>query len=196
VASNHEWVVPASFEERRFFILDVGDQYIQDDEYFGAIVKQMKHGGYEALLYMLQHYDLRGKNLKKFPQTEALLENKLLTMKPIEQFWHQRLINGELIEDEKKWNSWILRERLHKAYCEYVDYLGLHRKANETILGSGLNKLVPGLRKTDRIVDKRRIQVWEFPDLPTCREAFDKALNHVFDWEGKGCDENHAPPTP
>ncbi|MFP6869023.1 MAG: primase-helicase family protein, partial [Nitrospinota bacterium] len=40
VTSNHEWVVPAGNEERRFFVIDVGDARIKDHIYFGAIVDQ------------------------------------------------------------------------------------------------------------------------------------------------------------
>ena len=51
VASNHEWVVPAGLEERRFFMVGVGEARLQDHEYFGKIIKQMDNGGREALLH-------------------------------------------------------------------------------------------------------------------------------------------------
>jgi hypothetical protein len=60
----------------------------------------------------------------------------------------------------------------------------------------GLKKLVPGLRTTTRLVSKKRVQVWEFPDLATCRQEFDKALNYTFDWENTGLENGAGPPPP
>ena len=169
---------------------------MQDIPYFRKLTEQMENGGSEALLYELQHYDLTGKDLRKFPQTDALLENKLLTMDPVEKFWHQRLIWGALTENETQWVQRILRKRLHDEYRQYTGEHGQSRKSTETELGSGLMKLVPGLRKTDRMLDKKRIQEWEFPDLPTCRAAFDKTLNYTSDWENEGLENDTGPPTP
>jgi len=196
IASNHAWVVPAGLQERRFCVLPVGEDHMQDIPYFRKLTEQMENGGSEALLYELQHYDLTGKDLRKFPQTDALLENKLLTMDPVEKFWHQRLIWGALTENETQWVQRILRKRLHDEYCQYIGDLGQSRKSTETELGAGLLKLVPGLRKIDRMLNKKRIQEWEFPDLPTCRAAFDKTLNYTYDWENEGLENGTGPPTP
>jgi bifunctional DNA primase/polymerase-like protein/uncharacterized protein DUF5906/CHC2-type zinc finger protein len=194
VASNHDWVVPAGLEERRFCILDVGEDRMQDGPYFEAIQKQMQQGGSEALLYLLQHHDLKGKNLRTFPQTEALLENKFLSMTPVQKFWHQRLVWGSLTENESKWEPWILRTRLHDEYRDYIGDLGQSRKSTETELGMGLKKLVPGLRVTERTVNKKRVPVWEFPDLAICREAFEKALNYPYSWDTDSQDSSGAGP--
>jgi hypothetical protein len=47
MASNNEWVVPASSDERRYFVLDVADERAQDHEYFQAILDEAKAGGHE-----------------------------------------------------------------------------------------------------------------------------------------------------
>ena len=88
IASNHEWVIPAGLEERRFFVVDVGEARMQDHAYFHKIVTQMKDGGREALLNFLLNVDLAGVNLRKFPQTQALLENKIHSMTS-EQKWRR-----------------------------------------------------------------------------------------------------------
>ena len=58
IASNHDWIIPAGLEERRFFVLDVADTHAQDHAYFAAIFDQMKNGGREAMLYDLIHMDI------------------------------------------------------------------------------------------------------------------------------------------
>jgi hypothetical protein len=47
----------------------------------------------------------------------------------------------------------------------------------------GLKKLVPGLRSTERTIEGNRCGIWEFPDLSTCRQAFEKALNYPYPWD-------------
>ena len=40
ITSNQGWVVPATFDERRFFVLDVSPEHMQDTEYFAALRDQ------------------------------------------------------------------------------------------------------------------------------------------------------------
>jgi hypothetical protein len=47
--TNNEWAVPASSDERRYAVFDVGTDKMQDAAYFAAIDAEMKNGGYEAL---------------------------------------------------------------------------------------------------------------------------------------------------
>lgn len=184
VASNQEWVVPAGLEERRWCILDVGEGHMQDAAYFQALTDQMMHGGSEALLFLLQHRELKGKDLRKFPQTEALLENKMLSMSEVEKFWLDKLQSGDLesLNDKEEWPPFVIRKSLHHDYQEWVKGRGLKPRASETQLGKGLKKLVPGLQKADRMVQGKRRGIWIFPDLETCRQAFDELLKYQFDW--------------
>ena len=50
VTGNEDWQIPAGFGERRFAVLDVGKDHMQDTAYFAAIDAEMDNGGREALL--------------------------------------------------------------------------------------------------------------------------------------------------
>ena len=104
-ASNLDWVVLTGKEERRFCVPDVGDGRMQDHAYFGKLVDQMDHGGREALLHYLLNYDFSGVNLREFPQTQALLENKLLSMSQVEKFWYERLMDGRIRKEGTSWKT-------------------------------------------------------------------------------------------
>ena len=182
VASNHAWVVPAGLEERRFCVLDVGEQHIQDDKYFGKLVEQMAHGGREALLHCLLNYDFSGVNLKEFPQTQALLENKLFSMSPVESFWYGCLQEGSNTQEAGYWNTCVLKQQLHKAYVEFAKDTGQSRKASQTKLGIGLRKLVPELTDGIRSIDGTKGSYWFFPELSTCREHFNQSTNWQHEW--------------
>jgi hypothetical protein len=51
MASNADWVVPASSDERRYFVLDVTASKTGDRAYFTAIEEQMRSGGAAAMLH-------------------------------------------------------------------------------------------------------------------------------------------------
>jgi hypothetical protein len=86
MASNETWVVPAGPDERRYFVLNVGADHIQDLPYFTAIKAEMATGGREALFHMLMTRDLSSFNKRQIPQTEALAEQKALGRNGIDGF--------------------------------------------------------------------------------------------------------------
>lgn len=76
MASNDDWAVPAGLDERRFFVLDVGDARAQDTAYFGAIQRDLDAGGYAHLLHHLRSIDLAEFDVRRVPETDALREQK------------------------------------------------------------------------------------------------------------------------
>lgn len=85
LASNSEWVVPAGEFERRFFVLDVGDDHRQDRDYFRALREGLDAGGLENLLYFLLAYDLSDYEVRAVPRTQALEEQKAFSLGAFER---------------------------------------------------------------------------------------------------------------
>ncbi len=79
IASNNDWVVPTSEDERRYLVLHVNDESKGDKAYFKAIQEQLEHGGYEAMLNELQHRDLSQSNLRHAPRTQGLSQQTYLS---------------------------------------------------------------------------------------------------------------------
>jgi hypothetical protein len=94
MASNNEWVVPASIDARRFFVLQVADTKIGDHAYFAAICQQMEDGGHGAMLHDLANYDLAGFNVRAVPETEALQRQKKLSLQCHQRWWMEVLTRG------------------------------------------------------------------------------------------------------
>ncbi|MNF67106.1 hypothetical protein D3C84_489120 [compost metagenome] len=97
--TNDDWAVPATSDERRYFVLDVGDRRAQDHAYFAAIDDQMEsHSelGYRALLGLLLHIDLSSVNLRVVPETPGLKNQRMHSLTPVQTFLFDSLLEQEL----------------------------------------------------------------------------------------------------
>jgi hypothetical protein len=77
--SNDDNAVAAN--PNRFCVLRVNPERQNDFAYFDAILKELKSGGYEAMLHDLLRVDLSGFNVRDVPITAALGDMVLATLK-------------------------------------------------------------------------------------------------------------------
>jgi hypothetical protein len=78
VTGSPGWLVPAGLEERRFAVLDIGEDHIRDHPYFAAIDEEMGAGGREALLDFLLRFDISTIDLRAIPTSASTEHPKLL----------------------------------------------------------------------------------------------------------------------
>jgi Family of unknown function (DUF5906)/Bifunctional DNA primase/polymerase, N-terminal len=128
MASNEDWVVPASLDERRYFVLDVGDERRQDLAYFAAILEQMKGGGYAAMLHELLSRDISQFQVRKVPNTGALEDQKKHSFKT-EIAWFYEVLTRTYIyrsklgltDEFEQWIEWASTDLLYASYLDYAD---------------------------------------------------------------------------
>ena len=96
MASNSDWVVPASHDERRYFVLDVGTGNQRDRAFFAAMEAQMEGGGYAALMKLLVEMDLSDFDHTDVPQTDALRDQIDRSLPPIDAWFLHLLEEGVL----------------------------------------------------------------------------------------------------
>jgi hypothetical protein len=186
MASNDDHVVPAGGDERRFFVLDVGKEHMQDPKYFGAIAKQMQDGGYEALLHYLMTYDLSSYQVRNVPRTKALHDQKLLSMSAAEEWWYQRLLEGRNTRRSDQWDEHILKDELVDDYVEHTKRFNISFRGNCTALGKFLIKVHPKVRSYQKRTTwdeptqegwSRKMEgvryFWQFPTLQEARDQWD-----------------------
>jgi hypothetical protein len=183
ISSNHRWVVPAGNEERRFFVIDVGDARMQDKTYFGALVDQMNNGGREAFLQYLLDYDLNGIDLRTPPNTNALSEQKVYSASPIQSWLLERLSDGSPTSEGREWPATIPISELYDDYLHYCQDIGVNRRNNTSIFGRELKQLLPGL-ETSRPTSKKnsRRRVYVLPSLEECRRCYDNLTRNNAPW--------------
>jgi Family of unknown function (DUF5906)/Bifunctional DNA primase/polymerase, N-terminal len=148
MASNNEWVVPATEGERRYFVLDVSDARAQDHVYFGAILDELKMGGYEAMLYDLMHLDISKFNVRRVPETDALEIQKLHNL-PTERLWWQDVLYRRYVFESKlgleeyfgDWHEWCSTEVLFRSYSEFAKAKGERRPVDRKRFGEFMHKM-------------------------------------------------------
>lgn len=194
MASNDMHVVPAGGDERRFFVLDVAARNQKDSAYFGALMEQMNNGGREALLHYLRHYDLDGFNVRDVPTTEALREQKLLSLDPDEEWWYQKLLLGQVLYDEDGWPDEVMGRALTDDYIEHSRRFHINKKSSETKLGRFLRRVLPRVVVTKRLAEidvpagdgwtrkkKVRAMFYTLPSLGECWDRWEE-LHGPTDW--------------
>jgi hypothetical protein len=184
MTSNNDWVVPAGKDERRFAVFDVHPRCAQNHGYFKEMYDELNHGGREALLYDMLHYDLSKVNMREIPRTAALLEQKIRSFDSIESWWYQCLLRGSQLRTEDDWHINMTCSKIIDDYILESDRIGVKRKAAETEVGMKLTKLIPRLEKV-RTYDtslSRRTWQWVFPPLEECRQDFTNALQQDVVW--------------
>ena len=198
VTGNPNWLVPAGLEERRFAVLDLGEGHVQDTAYFAGIDEQMDNGGREALLYYLLKFDLKNVDLRTIPKTTALLDQKISTLNPMQGWWLDTLMRGQLpglLPDESPKGYWTCPSAsILDLYLHHAQRQGSRRRSLEVQVGIFLNKHVPGLCKREivnkiQVSDVKNIRtrpfrdnVYDFPPLATCRNAYAECLQQNIAW--------------
>jgi hypothetical protein len=185
MASNADWVVPATAGERRYLVLDVSAVHQQDTEYFKALDAEWMAGGCEAFMDHLINLDLSEFNVRKAPATAAMRDQKLLTFSPVQKWWFECLTRGQNFE--QRWDEWVETAMLWGDYKEYCDQQKL-RVCSKEAFGMGLQALLP-LRPDEKPVRRQktvgtyRLWGYEFPTVAACRAHFDKKLGEEFEWD-------------
>ena len=180
IAVNDKFVLPVDIDDRRFFMLKVGNKRKKDRNYFKTIEKQLTAGGYCALLYDLLNRDLRNTNLLNFPETQTILDNKLKGLSSVWQWVFQCLCSGELPDCKLP-----IMDLYHK-YLVFCQEIRLHIWTQPLWTSE--------LKECFKTLKRRRISgtsqscycQWgrEADDsLKECRQIFADRLNSKIDWE-------------
>lgn len=180
MATNNDWAAPVGVDDRRFCIVDVPDTYIGNTEYFEKLYKHLDDGGLAAFVdFLLKRKISRAPTPpKSFAALAASLTQKLHSMQPVWQWWHQKLEDGQTLKDQDGWLREVPRTELHDDYIKFAERMNLSRRANETILGMALIEMTPkiSIKRVRLPGTDKRSRLWVIPPLKACREHFAKAL--------------------
>jgi hypothetical protein len=189
MASNAEWAVPASTEERRFFVLDVADRHRTNAQYFTDLYNAIEGGELPALLHDLLDMDLTDFDHRRPPHTAALNQQKIVGADSLTKFWLDCLTSGEIVGVEYgDWPEDVVKQTLHDNYVTHAHDHGDRRPLADAIMAKRLAELMPdGVLRSCRplkpVGDILRPRRYILPSLEDCRAAFLKANNIAqYEW--------------
>lgn len=135
MTSNEDWVVPVSLEdERRFFVLEIGEEHKGDLEFFDKMHKQMNNGGLEGFMAYLEAWDPlewfdEGWNILFLPpKTDALMTQAQESQSAGATFFQNMVEEGGLDDYDgdllfalaKEADNFIPKNILFKAWSQYM----------------------------------------------------------------------------
>jgi len=193
VLGNEAWLVPATTDERRFAVFNVGDGRRQDRAFFQGMREGMEAGGYAHLLRYLLDFDLAGIDVNAAPATQGLADQKFASLAGPGRWLADILAAGEIRSRngfEFQWDEDGLvvpkiaahehyKERSRRDYGEFkpVGFDQFFKDVYKLLPGSGSAKPRTKLGSKSTQVPSLRL-----PALDKARKAFEATMGGRFDW--------------
>lgn len=206
LTGNPPHIVKAGRFARRFLVLRISSKHVLDTEYFKTLSDELYNGGFEALMHYLMHYPIHKFNLRVVLKTQALLDQKIESMKGEERFWYNLLQQGEipiLGENQGKWYGNNIKEfivikyKLFNMFQRYMNKRVEKNRSDEISFGARFAKFFPIVNDKQEIQNDRdgkpmkylktdKVQetnCYIIPPLDMCRNLFDAYMGQKCEWE-------------
>lgn len=178
IMGNERWLVPASYDERRFAVFDVGEGKKQNHDFFAQLNECMQGGGYQALLAYLSKVNIHGFNLNCAPYTEALADQKYESLDIVDNWWHDSLMAGHLIglsASAEEWKEKVTMVDLKYALATYCRGRNIRsRLPDDRSLFQAISRSCPMAKKHGAAVI--------LPALNVSRGLWDRFMGHETQW--------------
>lgn len=168
LASNEEWVVPVSGDERRFAVFDVAPVFQGDRAFWDAVHEQLDAGGREAMLYDLLRRDIRGWHPTQVPQTQALVDQKTDSLAGFDRWWAAVLLSGRLPNGADWVEGTLIDAEGKEAFLSAVNAELRGQELNVMQLG----RKVSAMGLDTKAHDRKGQRAWLLPSLVEARRAF------------------------
>jgi hypothetical protein len=197
MASNEDWVIPASTDERRYFVLESGNDKLQNSNYFRELQRQLDSGGRENLLYYLLRRDIKEFEVRDVPQTEGLRDQKTLSQRPEQAWWYNKLREGLWLPSDHKYESLVPKDEMYDDYISELIKMGVQHRMSRVSFGKTVSMWCPkgwpgseqkyvkyeGVSsKGERYMRRERPWHYVFPPLQELRQFFTDQIGYIEDW--------------
>lgn len=124
MATNSEYVVPATRDERRFCVLDAQDTYKGNKAYFDALTAACHDERNQQLfLHLMLNEDLSDFDLGQIPETQALKDQRYNSLSSAGKWFFECLKNGSI--DNAGWRSKMATEEYFSEYSTWCKTNGI-----------------------------------------------------------------------
>ncbi len=178
IMGNEDWLIPASADERRYAVFNVGEKKKQNIPYFKEMREGMEEGGYSLLLNYLKTFDISNFNVHQAPQTKGLRDQKNSSLEPVEDFWVNNLMEGRIASFEK-WPDTITNNDFLIAFGDYCRLRNIRsRHPTPQQIKKHMSLFCPDARVSRNMYGK----CYRLPPIKECRKLWEKYIGHEEDW--------------
>ena len=134
MATNSDFAVPASKDERRYGVFDVSSDRINDDEYFCALGDACKDKAVQsAFLYEMLNRDISDFHANNIPETQGLKDQRLHSLPAHGQWLADSLTQGYFnlrfqCEYSTLGSSWQTEVATNALYASYTEWCNVNKK--------------------------------------------------------------------
>ncbi len=206
IASNEDWVIPATGDERRYLVLEPSSEFQQDTKYFGEIVQERDNGGVEAMMYDLLNHDFNDVNLRRAPVTKGLSDQILASLPPTLHFWFSVLDRGHILSDpetgsprqtdyheedmfiDKFWPQAVFKREIYGEYQTWCHSRNVRHICVEAQFWKAVANVWPCKDVKQRRASRTygRTIIIDIPDLDNAKVAFSETTRVNFNEPDEG----------
>ena len=177
ILGNEDWLVPATQDERRFAVFNVGDGRKQDRTFFQSMKDRMESGGYRLLLTYLLQYKFDDVDINGAPTTRGLVDQKHASLEPFEQWWLDCLTENHLVGSVAKGIDFkeIYTETFRNAFIDYARRRQIRtRLPDERSMGRSLMAIAPSMKKKRHRIGGHLEYSYVSPGISQLRRDWEK----------------------
>ena len=180
-STNEDWALPASSDERRWFIIDVSEDRMQDTEYFNAIFMQMEHaGGLSAWMRALLDWNKPDwVDLRNPPKTDALAEQVLESLPASDLFFVEATREGTYFHEDER--DFVRADDLFEAYTEFLKQRGAKYAITQKKFGKALARVWGEDRRDRMYINGKKTSVYWVEPMEEMREIVAENLKIPVD---------------
>lgn len=187
IIGNEKWLVPATVDERRFAVFNVGGGRKQDRKFFEDMRVGMERGGYACLLRFLLDYDLTGIDVNAAPNTQGLIDQKHASLQPEQEWWLDCLSSNSLVGSD--WDGvlpdLIPTNRVRSSFESWARGRNIRsRLPGRNDFSRALLAMAPSMEKLKTKPDEPEDSTYSYknPGIGKLRDDWDKFIGGKNEW--------------
>lgn len=136
LASNEQWVVPATSKSRRFCVLEVNDYMLSLSAFEKSRIWDIDPHIVAKWLYAVEIGDWNGQS---YPKTKGLTRQKLLGMPPTHKWWMDYLTFNDITPGQLMSRRELYNDYIHSNHCpqhHIPSFVAWWAEVGDTLLGN------------------------------------------------------------
>lgn len=187
IIGNEDWLVPATTDERRFAVFNVGEGRQQDRQFFQTMREGLEGGGYPHLLRYLLDYDLTDIDVNQAPLTQGLVDQKHAGLPPLQEWWLDCLELDQLIGSD--WETalpdMIPTNRMQEAFTKWARNRNIRsRLPGRNLFYREMEKMAISMLRIKAIPEDAHDTTYSFknPGIVQLRKDWDAFIGGEHTW--------------